>query len=83
MSLPPKLVGPAISSITGLITSTSMSFVGLACALAEGRSNQLCRGRADVDDHRPADSAFRHAAGPIAGALRSGHRTKRKPRRKL
>ena len=30
MSLPPKLVGPAISSITGLITSTSMSFVGLA-----------------------------------------------------
>jgi hypothetical protein len=30
MSLPPKLIGPAISSITGLITSTSMSFVGLA-----------------------------------------------------
>ena len=30
MALPPKLIGPAISSITGLITSTSMSFVGLA-----------------------------------------------------
>ena len=30
MSLPPKLIGPSISSITGLITSTSMSFVGLA-----------------------------------------------------
>jgi hypothetical protein len=30
MSLPPKLIGPTISSITGLITSTSMSFIGLA-----------------------------------------------------
>ena len=30
MALPPKLIGPAISLITGLITSTSMSFVGLA-----------------------------------------------------
>ena len=30
MALSPKLVGPAISSITGLITSTSMSFIGLA-----------------------------------------------------
>ncbi|MGY3489545.1 ABC-type molybdate transport system permease subunit [Bradyrhizobium sp. USDA 4011] len=30
MVLPPKLIGPAISMITGLITSTSMSFVGLA-----------------------------------------------------
>ena len=30
MPLSPKLIGPAISSITGLITSTSMSFVGLA-----------------------------------------------------
>ena len=30
MALSPKLVGPAISSITGLITSTSMSFVGLS-----------------------------------------------------
>ncbi|MHB8267222.1 DUF2798 domain-containing protein [Bradyrhizobium sp.] len=30
MALSPKLVGPAIGSITGLITSTSMSFVGLA-----------------------------------------------------
>jgi hypothetical protein len=30
MSLSPKLIGPAISSITGVITSTSMSFVGLA-----------------------------------------------------
>ena len=30
MALPPKLIGPAISSITGLITSTSMSFIGLA-----------------------------------------------------
>ena len=30
MALPPKLIGPAISSITGLITSTGMSFVGLA-----------------------------------------------------
>jgi len=30
LALPPKLIGPAISSITGLITSTGMSFVGLA-----------------------------------------------------
>src|ERR1700680_3091438 len=30
MSLPPKLIGPSIYSITGLITSTSMSFLGLA-----------------------------------------------------
>ena len=30
MALPPKLIGPAISLITCLITSTSMSFVGLA-----------------------------------------------------
>jgi hypothetical protein len=30
MALPPKLIGPVISSITGLITSISMSFVGLA-----------------------------------------------------
>jgi hypothetical protein len=30
MALPAKLIGPAIGSITGLITSTSMSFVGLA-----------------------------------------------------
>jgi Protein of unknown function (DUF2798) len=30
MALPPKLIGSTISLITGLITSTSMSFVGLA-----------------------------------------------------
>ncbi|TPQ38460.1 hypothetical protein C2U70_08865 [Bradyrhizobium guangdongense] len=30
MPLSPKLIGPAISAITGLITATSMSFVGLA-----------------------------------------------------
>ncbi len=30
MALSPKLIGPTISSITGLITSTSMSFVGVA-----------------------------------------------------
>ena len=30
MAFSPKLIGPAISAITGLITSTSMSFVGLA-----------------------------------------------------
>jgi len=29
MALHPKLIGPAISSIKGLITSTSMSFIGL------------------------------------------------------
>ena len=29
MTLRPKLIGPTISLITGLITSTSMSFVGL------------------------------------------------------
>jgi len=29
MALHPKLIGPAISSITGLITSTSTSFIGL------------------------------------------------------
>jgi Protein of unknown function (DUF2798) len=30
MALPPKLIGPAIALITGLVTSTSMSFVALA-----------------------------------------------------
>ena len=30
MALSPKLIGPTISSITSLITSASMSFVGLA-----------------------------------------------------
>ncbi|MGF6313049.1 hypothetical protein ABIB82_007142 [Bradyrhizobium sp. i1.8.4] len=30
MALPPKMIGPAISMITGLITSISMSFIGLA-----------------------------------------------------
>jgi hypothetical protein len=30
MALSPKLIGPAISMITGLITSITMSFVGLA-----------------------------------------------------
>jgi len=30
MALHPKLIGPAISSITGLITSTSMPSIGLA-----------------------------------------------------
>lgn len=30
MALSPKLIGPAIALITGLITSTSMSFVGLS-----------------------------------------------------
>ncbi len=30
MALSPKLIGPTISLITGLITSTSVSFVGLA-----------------------------------------------------
>ena len=30
MALSRKLIGPAIALITGLITSTSMSFVGLA-----------------------------------------------------
>ena len=30
MALPKKLIGPTISVITGLITSTSVSFVGLA-----------------------------------------------------
>ena len=30
MALPPKWIGPSISLITGLITSTTMSFVGLA-----------------------------------------------------
>jgi hypothetical protein len=30
MAFPAKLIGPAISAITGLITSTSISFVGLA-----------------------------------------------------
>jgi hypothetical protein len=30
MALPQKLIGPTISMITGPITSTSMSFVGLA-----------------------------------------------------
>ena len=30
MALPKKLIGPTISLITGLITSTGMSFVGLA-----------------------------------------------------
>jgi hypothetical protein len=30
MALSPKLIGPTIALITGLITSTTMSFVGLA-----------------------------------------------------
>ena len=30
MTLSPKLIGPAIALITGLITSTGMSFIGLA-----------------------------------------------------
>ena len=30
MALSPKLVGPAIALTVGLVTSTSMSFVGLA-----------------------------------------------------
>jgi|EndMetStandDraft_8_1072994.scaffolds.fasta_scaffold02571_1 Protein of unknown function (DUF2798) len=30
MTLSPKLVGPAIGLLTGLITSTSMTFIGLA-----------------------------------------------------
>jgi hypothetical protein len=30
MALSPKMIGPAISSITGLVTSISMSFIGLA-----------------------------------------------------
>ena len=30
MALSPKLIGPVIALITGLITSSSMSFVGLA-----------------------------------------------------
>jgi len=30
MTLPPRMVGPAIGLITGLITSTSISFIGLA-----------------------------------------------------
>ena len=91
MALPAKLIGPAISSITGLITSTSMSFDGLAlnngfqpdfAVRWQGRGNQLRRDRADVDDRRPANPAFRDAAGRIAGALRSGRRAKRKLRRK-
>jgi hypothetical protein len=92
MALPRKLIGPAISLITRLLTSTSMSFVGLALerwlparfcrAVVEGRGNELCRDRADVDDRHPADPALLHAAGWIADALRSGRRTKRKPRRK-
>src|ERR1700694_3360625 len=52
---------------------------GFRHALAEGRGNELCRGRADVDDRRPADPALRYAAGRIADALRSGRRTKRNP----
>ena len=43
-------------------------------AQAEGRGNELCRDRADVDGRRPADPALRHAAGRIADALRSGRR---------
>lgn len=30
MALSPKFVGPAIGLMTGIITSTSMSFIGLA-----------------------------------------------------
>ena len=30
MALSPKFVGPAIGMITGLVTSTSMTFIGLA-----------------------------------------------------
>src|SRR5262249_1991175 len=39
-------------------------------ALAEGRGNELCLDRADVDDRHPADPALRHAGGQIAEAIR-------------
>ena len=77
MALHPKLIGPAISSITGLITSTSMSFIGLALNygfqpdFAQGRGNELRPGRAD---RHPAHPALCHAGGRIADALRSVRR---------
>ena len=84
MALHPKLIGPAISSITGLITSTGISFIGLALnfrfqrfcsSLAAGRGNELRPGR--VDRH-PAHPALCHAGGRIADALRSVRRPERK-----
>src|SRR6516165_12773373 len=48
-------------------------------ALAEGRGYELCRDRADVGDHHPADPALRHAAGRIADALSQAAAQKRNP----
>jgi len=90
MALPSKLFGLPISLITGLITSTTMWFAGLALNLwlpADFAVRWLraaatsYRDRADAGDRHSADPALRHAAGRIAGALRSG-RTKKKTRRK-
>jgi hypothetical protein len=92
MALPQKLIGPTISSITGLITSTSMSFVGLALNYGFhpdfavrwlNRSDQLRPDRADVDPRHPANPALRHAPSRIADTLRSDRRIlRRKPRPK-
>jgi hypothetical protein len=82
MALSPKLVGPAIGSITGLITSTSMSFVGLALNYGfqpDFAMRWLKAAATDVDGRRPADPALRHAAGRIADALRSARHTKENP----
>jgi hypothetical protein len=87
MALRPKLIGPAISSITGLITSTGISFIGLALnfrfqrfcsSLAAGRGNELRPGLADVVDRHPAHPELHHAAGRIVDALTSARRLERK-----
>ena len=89
MALSPKLIGPAISSITGLITSTSMSFVGLALNYGFQPDFAVRWLKAAATSYVvivpmlmiviPRDPALRHAAGRIAGALRSGRRTKENP----
>jgi Protein of unknown function (DUF2798) len=90
MALSPKLIGPTISSITGLITSTSMSFVGLALNYGFQPDFVMRWLRAAATSYVVVVPmliiviplpALRHAAGRIAAALRSDRRTK-KPRRK-
>jgi hypothetical protein len=79
MALSPKLIGPAISLITGLITSTSMSFIGLALNYGFQPDFAVRWLKAAATSYVvivpmlmiviPPNSALRHAAGRSADAL--------------
>ena len=79
MALLPKLIGPTISLITGLITSTTMSFVGLAMNYGFQPDFAVRWLRAAATSYvvivpmlvlrHSADPALRHAAGRNATAL--------------